>query len=118
MKDRVNIQNAETGDARDIQQIFYESWLDTYPNDELGITEDDIKEKYRQKISKDGIQKRIEMISNLPKNQLLLVAKYDDKVVGVCKSEIGTKINQLSAIYIFYLAITEEVLAKCFGKRS
>lgn len=43
---RVTITTAKPEDARGIVEVLYKTWLDTYPNEEAGITVDDIEDKF------------------------------------------------------------------------
>jgi hypothetical protein len=40
----ISISPAMPQDARSIQEIFYKTWLDTYPNQKYGITKEDIED--------------------------------------------------------------------------
>ena len=40
----LKIRSAEVKDARDILDVFYQTWIQTYPNKDLGITVEDIEE--------------------------------------------------------------------------
>ncbi len=87
-------------DVRGIQQVFYKTWLRTYPNEKAGITAEDIEEFFKDRFSEKIIQKRLNDISNPSKDRLLLVAKEGELVVGVCRLVKKEKINQLEAIYV------------------
>ena len=87
-------------DVFGIQRVIYETWLATYPNKKFGIMAEDIEERFKDRFSETQIQKRFAAISALPKNQIFLVAKDNEKVVGVCRAQIGELDNQLLAIYI------------------
>lgn len=96
----ITIQKPTKEDVKSIQQVFYETWLETYPNKEAGVTAEDVEEKFKDRFSEKFIQKRTEAISNISKNQLFLVAKDEDVVIGVCKAEKRESVNELSAIYV------------------
>ncbi|MCC6520703.1 GNAT family N-acetyltransferase [Candidatus Nomurabacteria bacterium] len=87
-------------DVIQIQEVFYRTWLETYPNEEAGITKEDIEEYYKDRLNPKTIQKRIDALSQLPPNQLFIVAKDGDKVVGVCRIVNRETCNQLQAIYV------------------
>jgi len=99
-KNEIIIGLAKPEDAVGIQQVFYITWLDTYPNEELGITVDDIKDHYKDSLSEEKLKKRIEAIINPPEGQTMFVAKEGDKVVGVCRVEKGLEKNKLRTIYV------------------
>ncbi|MEI6352735.1 MAG: GNAT family N-acetyltransferase [Candidatus Nomurabacteria bacterium] len=87
-------------DVFGIQEVFYKTWFNTYPNKEIGITEEDIEERFKNRLDDENIQKRIDTLSNLPENQLFLVAKLENKVVGLCRVSKNDEHNKLIAIYI------------------
>jgi len=96
----INVQKAKPGDAEQIQKVLYKTWLDTYPNKEFGITVEDIEERFRNRISKKGVEDVRDRIRNMDKNSSFLVAKENELVVGVCKIRRGEDSNQLGAIYV------------------
>src|SRR3989344_4432159 len=71
-------------DAEAIQMVFYKSWLDTYPNKEVGITIDDVEHWYKDDWN-GKIEKQRARIVNPPENQSFFIAKDGDLVVGVCR---------------------------------
>lgn len=96
----ITVKKPNPEDARAIQEVLYQTWLDTYPNKEIGITEEDIKVHFKKSLSPEMLEKRRLGILNPPPNQVLLVAKDSDKVVGVCRIVLRENINQLQAIYV------------------
>jgi ribosomal protein S18 acetylase RimI-like enzyme len=96
----ISIELADSKDSYDIQMVFYKTWLSTYPNDEYKITVDDIEDRFKDRITPEGISKMAEKIINPDSNTLFVVAKDNGKVVGVCKLKIDENINQLKAIYV------------------
>ena len=96
----IKIEKPTNEDIEKIQQVFYETWLATYPNADVGITPEDIEEKFKNRLSKQNIQKRINEISDESGSKLFLVAKEDGVVVGVCKVIKKEAFNELEAIYV------------------
>lgn len=96
----ITSQRPKESDVKDIQQVFYETWLATYPNDEAGITIDDIEERFKNRFSDSALQKRIDDMMSETGEKLFLVAKDDVKVVGVCKLVKTELYNDLMAIYV------------------
>ena len=68
-------------DVRGIQDVFFKTWLSTYPNREVGITLGDIEEKFKNRHSENSIQKRILEIESNFENRIFLVAKDSEKVI-------------------------------------
>ena len=96
----ISISHAKPEDVKEIQQVFYRTWLDTYPNKEAGITVDDIRHKYKDRLSDEGLKERAERLKSMPAEEKFLVAKEDGVVVGVCGVVVHKDKNQLRAIYV------------------
>ncbi len=91
---------ASPDDVRGMQEVFYRTWLATYPNKEHGITEDDIEDRYKDRLSEEKLAQRREQIAHPPEGQTTLVARTDDLVVGVCRVMKHSDRNQLYTIYV------------------
>ena len=91
---------ASPENAEEIGEVFYKTWLDTYPNSDHHITIEDIEDRFKNRASEDSVTKRKESILKPKNGETLLVAKKDGKVVGVCRIFIHTDNNELQAIYV------------------
>ncbi|MEN9881116.1 MAG: hypothetical protein RLZZ308_299 [Candidatus Parcubacteria bacterium] len=81
---KITVERAEPHEAEEIQNVFYKTWLATYPNSVPGVSADDVNEYYKDKLNPDGIEqykKRIEGELKL-ENQRFFVAKVDKKIAG------------------------------------
>jgi GNAT superfamily N-acetyltransferase len=87
-------------DVKGIQAVLYETWLDTYPNREAGITKEDIEERFKMRFSVEELAKREKSIRMLTSEMLFLAAKEDGRVVGICRAIRQENVNQLGAIYV------------------
>jgi ribosomal protein S18 acetylase RimI-like enzyme len=98
----ITIRSAVPDDAYDIQNVFYKTWLETYPNKEIGITKEDIEEMFKDGFTDEKINARKENIKSISDNGRLLVAVDDqtNKAVGLCRIYVRENYNQLQAIYI------------------
>lgn len=96
---RIKIISPEEKDMSGITKVFYEAWLDTYPNKEVGVTREDIEHKFKDRFKPEELEKRWEMIKNNPEAKMF-IAKDDDMVVGVAIAVVHPDSNQLQAIYI------------------
>ncbi|MFA6253902.1 MAG: GNAT family N-acetyltransferase [Candidatus Paceibacterota bacterium] len=96
----IEISQAKPEDAAGAQQVFYKTWLDTYPNEECGITAADIEDRFKDRITDEGIAKMADKIANPEPNSLFLLAKDGNKIVGVCRALKNEEKNQLTAIYV------------------
>ncbi len=45
----------EEKDMFNIRQVFYQTWLETYPNEKLRITRDDIEDKFKDYFTKEAL---------------------------------------------------------------
>lgn len=85
-------------DVPQIESVFYKTWLQTYPSPQLGITTDDVEALFKDMATR--ITERAEYLSKLPKNELFLVAKKGEEVIGLCRVIIREHFNQLQSIYV------------------
>ena len=95
MNINITIQKATSKDAQEIGEVFYRTWLATYPNEEIGVTVDDVEFKFKDRKDRDGSK-----FDNLPENEIFLTAKDGDHVVGVCDVIKHEDKNELKAIYV------------------
>lgn len=84
----------------DTRKLLYETWLDTYPNKELGITREDIEDHFKKSFSEEQIEKKIDFLKNKPDNRFIFIARDDDVVIGVCSVVIGDEVDELKSIYV------------------
>jgi ribosomal protein S18 acetylase RimI-like enzyme len=96
----INIQKPTKEDVVGIQEVFYKTWLETYPNEDVGIIIEDVEERFKNRKSQKVINKRTQEILNIPDGSLFLIAKDGDNVVGVCRAKKGNEVNELMAIYV------------------
>lgn len=107
----IEIVEASPEDARPIREVQYNTWLATYPNEEYGITLDDIHDRFKGSFD-EKIKKSEETIRNLPEGQRYVVAKNNGRVIGFAISRKHEDKNQLHAIYVL-----PEFQATGIGKR-
>lgn len=96
----VKIALATPEDVRGVQEVFYKTWLATYPNEELGITVDDIEKRFKGTLTEEALAKRAARITNPPEGETLFLAKEGEKVVGLCRAVKSEESNRLQAIYV------------------
>jgi ribosomal protein S18 acetylase RimI-like enzyme len=96
----IKIGKPKKEDAKGIQELFYRAWLATYPNKYLGITIEDVEEKFKNRLSPEAIEKRLNDIANTSPDRLFLIAKDGERVVGVCRVKKMEEFNELEAIYV------------------
>jgi len=93
----INITEAIPEDSADISRIQKDGWITTYPNDEFGITVEDILTKDFD--SPEKIAWRAELIRT-QQGTKVWVARVDDKVVGFSIASEGDLENRLGALYV------------------
>jgi len=108
----ITIEEAKPEHVEGIQEVFYRTWLDTYPNKEAGITIEDIEARYKGRNGEERLAKRRADIINLESNKKYFVALDGKTVVGLCRVEKNEKENRLNAIYVL-----PEYQAQGIGKR-
>lgn len=94
------IRKATPDDVLDLHQVYFITWLDTYPNQEFNITKEDIIFKYESRLTPDKIAERRIKISQIKDNELMLVIEKDNKIIAVCNAVQEEFYNQLKAIYV------------------
>lgn len=94
------VSDALPEDAEGITTVLYQTWLDTYPNEEVGITREDVEDSYRDSFTPEKISAMAEGIRNLSDNKKRVVAKIDGRVVGMATMSILEEYNQLRTIYV------------------
>ncbi len=93
-----SIREATAEDADRIADIQYESWLETYPDPEIGITVEDVKRKQgdiavkRRKWKKSLEQKE--------ENRKTFVIRNENQIVGFCVASKGDHQNEIHALYL------------------
>ena len=96
----ITIQKATPEDVEGNSDVFYIGWLNTYPNEEYGITKKDIEDKFKYGKSPEALENKRQQIINMPPNELFLNAKDGDKIVGVCRLMKKEGGQELGAIYV------------------
>ncbi|MFA6095122.1 MAG: GNAT family N-acetyltransferase [Candidatus Paceibacterota bacterium] len=87
-------------DVQGIEDVFYKTWLLMFPNQRYGITEEDIREYFKD-IYSDVVDTQItKYIFSMPENELFLVAKENEVVVGICRAKKGSIHNELDVEYV------------------
>ena len=96
---KIEIVAATAQDAEGIQEVFYRTWLATYPNEEVGITVEDIEDRFKDRQSEEKLTKRRKEILN-PTDGIMLIAKENNEIIGLCRIGKRGDNNQLQAIYV------------------
>ncbi len=94
------IRKATPDDVLGLHQVYYITWLDTYPNKEFNITKEDIIFKYESRLTPEKIIERKLKISQIKDNELMLVIEKNNKIIALCNAVQKEDYNQLQAIYV------------------
>lgn len=97
----VEIREAMPEDAEALARLYQESWLETYPNPESGITDDDIKNKIKDWTSPESIKAWRQRLSATSENTHQYVATVEGNVIGhtrLHKKEDGP--NKMQTFYV------------------
>ena len=94
----IKIVPALPGDVEGMQEVFYKTWLNTYPNKQFDITVDDIEDRFKDRLGEKRLQERRERIVQSPHTTFL--AKESDQVVGLCRVQNTDTQNKLQAICV------------------
>ncbi len=95
---KLEIIPASIDDLTSISDVQKKSWLATYPNDEFGITKEDIlaEDFYSDK----RISARRKVLENQNSNTKFFVAKIDKKLIGYICAAKEVEYNKIRSIYI------------------
>jgi ribosomal protein S18 acetylase RimI-like enzyme len=97
-KIKIEILKATPEDAQGIVDVQRDTWFATYPNEEYGITLDDIKS--RDWDNPERAKRWGRTIENMSDKAHTWVVKVEDKVVGFCSALKGENKNEIRAIYL------------------
>ncbi len=100
MNPQITISDQTPEEVEPVSELLRLTWLDTYPNEEFGITVEDIKAKQDSVTPeyKAQIEKRKANVNTDP-NIHSWVAKYGEKIVGFCAAS-REKQDRIWAIYV------------------
>lgn len=99
----LEVQLAKPEDAAGVFDVQRQTWIDTYPNAEAGITEQDIRNRVEGEhgeLVPDKIAWWRKGIETSGENRAIFVVKDDDKVVGFVAPGIMDGQRRIGAIYV------------------
>lgn len=94
------IRKITPDDYLGLHNVYFLTWLDTYPNKEFNITVDDIKYKYEQRLLPDKIAEYKKKILEKGENEINLLVEYQKNIVALCNASNNTESNELKAVYV------------------
>lgn len=97
----VEIRTATIEDVDGVREVQHRTWLATYPNAKLGITEEDIESRFRESPEQASRYRRMlqQWISDDPL-AYFWVATDGGRVVGFCRAMKDGGQNKIQAIYV------------------
>jgi ribosomal protein S18 acetylase RimI-like enzyme len=96
----ITIRLARSEDARALQEVYYKSWLKTYPNEKYGITTEDIEDSYKNSFTPETIKSIEERIGKSPSSDKRFAVVINNKVIGTCRIILNTDRNELRSLYL------------------
>jgi ribosomal protein S18 acetylase RimI-like enzyme len=95
----VTIRQALPRDAYDIQDVLFHTWMATYPNEDIGITHEDIEAWFEHRHDPDTIERmRTRLLDTYDAKSF--VAEVDGVIVGVCGVAKYHTYNQVHTIHV------------------
>jgi ribosomal protein S18 acetylase RimI-like enzyme len=98
MNDAIQIIDATPEDASGIQIVQRETWLNSYPNSELGITKEDLEAKMNNNLE-ERTERRVKRIRE-DQSTHIWVAKNKERVIGFIEVVKLEEMNKIGALYI------------------
>lgn len=96
----VSITIARPADAVGIQDVYYRGWLHTYPNEQVGISREDIDDWYKDRYAPEKLQALRMRLAQPFTNEVTFVARGSVRIVGVCRVKRDVDRNELRSLYL------------------
>jgi ribosomal protein S18 acetylase RimI-like enzyme len=96
----ITIRKAELKDSEGIKNVLTKASLDTFPNEELGITRDDILHDLGVMTAPEVIGMVISDPIKRPGERLLLVADVEGSVVGMSDCKIKDGVGVIVGLFV------------------
>ena len=98
---KILIRKSNPDDVFGIRRVIRDTWLETYPNKKEGITLNDIRSKFKDDSTPEGIKKIEEKKKKYEdKNTNIWVAEEYGKIIGFCNAANEGEKNRVRVIYI------------------
>ena len=99
----VTVEQAKSEDAEAVCDVLRQTWLDTYPNEEAGITREDIRLRIEGEHGEripQNIERWRKGIETTDGSRAIYVARVDGKVIGMVAPGLIDGQRRLGAIYV------------------
>lgn len=87
-------------DSRGIHEVMRASWYATYPNPKIGITKEDGDASYTPDVEQKQIEALNRRAENPKDNDISLVAKFEEKVLGYIRLKLHEGNTELISLYV------------------
>ncbi len=103
------ISVATPADIPGIKKVRRETWISTYPNEQYGVTEEDVKKRFMVK------QPRVEQVGLINSDVLKTwVAKVHGQAVGYCTAQKGA-LHRIHTLYVLPAFQNQRIGTKLIG---
>ena len=110
--EKIEIREATPEDVLGISTVLYKTWLATYPNEEYGVTIEDIEYRYKDAFTDEKIKARQERMRSEAENLRSFVVECNGEIVGTIGVIKSPEQNELTRIYVL-----PEFQGKGIGKK-
>jgi ribosomal protein S18 acetylase RimI-like enzyme len=114
----IKISRARADDIQGIKDVYMTTFLATFSNEELGITMDDVRDGLSKVASVESIERAIIRSETNPNERLMLVAKDNERVVGICECKKDNVKGYIPSLFILpsfqKMGIGKKLMNECF----
>ncbi len=96
----IQIERPKVHNIDEVHTLLHKTFLATYSNSELNITEALIKELIPEAFDDAKLEQQKERIIHPPKNSFYVIAKIDEIIVGVCFAVQKEEHVHLRSMYV------------------
>jgi GNAT superfamily N-acetyltransferase len=96
----IEVTRQTPDDVEGTTDVYFQSWLATYPNLESGVTREHVEYEFADAYSADNIKKKRRYAEHLGEDNVFLVAKVNGVVVGLCTASRASEVNRVQTIYV------------------
>lgn len=96
------IEQPKIADALELAKVHNQSWLETYPNDEFGISRDYIENRVSSRLSEEGLKRRksaIQLSYDTPTYFLRIARDKSGRIVGFIDGNLKDGEYWLDGLY-------------------
>lgn len=91
---------ARLGDAKGLTHVQKQTWIDTYPNESIGLTVEDVQKETETFDTPERLESWEETIRSLGDNKQVWVARENGIIVGYCVAEKTPEVHEIRSLYL------------------